>query len=882
MYPKILKLVPTLIANNTYCQHYQLGLKNNSFKPSFHIVSSLAICTFFSNFPTGAAAQIVVPPSNGSCVVIGTTATCSGDVTVGIDAGGNLTELNVKNITQTIAPGVNINGIDFLSPTSGDVTVNVETGTFGISTTGVDADGLQVIQNIGAGNANLGVFSNGDITTNGNDSSGIISTQDGGDGNILVHSSGTIKTLGDDSAAISATQNFGHGDVSVFSKGHLTTFGNNSLGVVSTQDSGDGAVSVQSNGSVSTSGDNAKGIAARQFGGAGSVFIKSIGDVSTSGFGSGAVSATRIVEVGDISVDSTGDISTLGNASAGIFAVQAGGEGSVSVKSSGNIQTQGTVSYGIIAAQNTEDGDISVISEGNISTLEFISHGIFARQLGGKGDISVFSKGNILAEGADAAGISAENTGDTGDIEVTSFGSVTSKQAAGINVDIDASGKLSIDNYGLLSGETGILVEERDMNAAATISNAGTISGADEMAINLQGDGNDTVVLLGGSKLNGSLDFGNGNDGIGGSNSDDIDTLITGTGVNALINFVDASGTDSDLESSPENIITAGASALLNDGKTLLVVDPSGFAAANITISDLSSSLHNVLNSKERAHPHDDDFASNFWVYGFGGNSEGSGSHISDIKNGFGGLIAGVETERLSNGIWGAFGGTSSSDLKLEFNQSATGAQSIFGGVYYKNSNEKFYWEMALAIGHSSYDSIRNLNGGASSSNFSGWFYSPSLTLGVPLNFLEFSPGASLSGRISYTGLSLDSYQEIGGLAPLMVQGRHVGVFGARAQLNLPKTFVNDNGTATKLDLALGLDTQIFDAENVSAIANVGNPTYMNFGANTRDRLSAFASVGLSFTSANKRNSLSLSGELHSDFNHGIRAAGGMKAKFKF
>ena len=87
------------------------------------MLSTAAVSVLVFGYARTAEAQIVVPPATPECSISGTTATCTGDVSVGIDANAPLTTLNVNNLTQDIAPGSGVDGINFRVG-SGNITID--------------------------------------------------------------------------------------------------------------------------------------------------------------------------------------------------------------------------------------------------------------------------------------------------------------------------------------------------------------------------------------------------------------------------------------------------------------------------------------------------------------------------------------------------------------------------------------------------------------------------------------------------------------------------------------------------------------------------------------------------------------------------------------
>jgi hypothetical protein len=109
----------------------------------------------------------------------GTIETCTGNQSAGISVGPvtAITTLNVNNLTQAITPASGTDGIIFTS--AGAATITSNTGAFGITTAGDNANGIYARGN-GAGAVT--VTSTGNITTAGGNAYGIRAVGFGGSG----------------------------------------------------------------------------------------------------------------------------------------------------------------------------------------------------------------------------------------------------------------------------------------------------------------------------------------------------------------------------------------------------------------------------------------------------------------------------------------------------------------------------------------------------------------------------------------------------------------------------------------------------------------------------------------------------------------------------
>jgi hypothetical protein len=135
------------------------------------------------------AGPVPVPPAGCTIDGTGTIETCTGNQSAGIAIAPptTLTTLNVNSLTTAIAPASG-SGITFTS--AGAVTVNSDTGTFGITTQGNNSYGI-LARSYGAGAVT--VTSTGNITTGGTNAGGIFAS---GAASVTVTSTGNITTAG--------------------------------------------------------------------------------------------------------------------------------------------------------------------------------------------------------------------------------------------------------------------------------------------------------------------------------------------------------------------------------------------------------------------------------------------------------------------------------------------------------------------------------------------------------------------------------------------------------------------------------------------------------------------------------------------------------------
>ncbi|WP_116131358.1 VPLPA-CTERM sorting domain-containing protein [Tropicimonas sp. IMCC34043] len=205
----------------------------------------------------------------------------------------------------------------------------------------------------------------------------------------------------------------------------------------------------------------------------------------------------------------------------------------------GNGKGSGTIGIlnGASGLIDTEDKAITVgdgvwlFNEGTIdSGNEAFEAGNDAR-VTNKGTITAFEDGVQVGTGARidnyGAIVSTGNDGDGIDIDdgtIINYAGASITVAGSAGIDYDAGGDSSVENYGLIEGVEGIMVEtgldaagnpngEVGNVAVQKILNAGTIRGTGGTAL-LLGEGNDVLELLDGAIVDGLSDLGDDDDSL--------------------------------------------------------------------------------------------------------------------------------------------------------------------------------------------------------------------------------------------------------------------------------------------------------------------------------------------------------------------------------
>lgn len=854
--------------------------------------------------------------NNNNVIADGNIST-TGDDALAIELDGSGSVQSSGNISTQ---GTNAAGIEIVA-TTGAVTVN-NTGS-SITTSGAGSFAIRAR----ASNENASVLNAADIDTQGTGSYGIYSFA-ASTGNSTVNNTGTsITTTGDNAYAIwSATD---AGNSLVTNSADIDTMGSTAYGIRASVSTGDSEV--VNTGSISTIGSTSYGI---QNGVAtGNSTTTNTGDINTQGLASYGIWTNT--GTGNAFISNTGDINTQGVVSYGIWSSI--GTGNTFISNAGDISTQGVNALGILGSVGT--GDATIINTGtkiatqsnggygiqgsagvgnvliqNSAIIDTLGNGSFGiRASVGTGDAFISNTGDISTAGGFSEGIYSHISGN-GNVSIAHNGNITSTLSEGISVELNGTGSTTITHSGgTISGTTGIFVGNRTAVAPATLNLFGTVTGTGGTAINFAGNGNDVVNLHAGAVINGAMDFGNGNDGMGGLNTDDIDTLNAGPGFNGVITFDDAGGVgqgNTPFESAPENI--NGKLVLTNGGIQAVFADiTSGLAANAVLLDDLVGTIFGDIDSQnagvvETQGPTGDEQPLGYaplkkpanmarfdvfdeikpsyrvWGTSFGAltGQKGTATTLnSDI--GFAGAMVGVETAVKADFVAGIFLGRSMSRIDVAFNSMDMETGSTFAGVYTKHNWDETWLNFTLLGGWSNHDDVRYVGATQARADYNSFFVAPAVTLGTRLSGILPDHDVLPSLRVNYTGQFIEGYTETGVALPLSVNSRNVHLLSSRAQIAVPHSWTNSDGTALKIEGVVGIDGTLNLGDDIVQTTIAGSP--LDFSTKFANA-SASGYVGASFNllSADNRYAFSTSAEGHLDIDGSLALRGNVSVSGQF